>query len=371
MGRVPSVSPDLSLDRLRRIQDTLARRVIERDPANIQAVGFAPVKAELAPTVKAGRSTFPVVAQFDVWQKRHRVPPAKRITQQESLRLLNRSTGKYDAIDLATDVRQSGAVIPTGVQISVPGRRAVAAIVVRWTSTRPVPPPPPSSDDGEDPRWRWGVLTVSHLFASMGQGSAGQGSAGQGSAGQGSEGQAARLQRKVICGDGPRAVSGRVVARGRIPGGPDIGLVETGLDRLWLSGFLPRVDVEEIGSATEADLLRWTSLGTTGQLFADNRSRPWRWQTYYPSLHIEGLGRLRHVIRYDLTDTAENLQPSTAFGPGTSGGVLVAGGIPIGIQVAAMQPSYQIGYAQSFIASLSWLQERLQATSLAIVRVVT
>ncbi|WP_068131363.1 hypothetical protein [Roseimaritima ulvae] len=350
------MSSRLSFDRLRRIQQTLTRRVVERDPENIHAVGFAPLDTKPAAAALDVDGTFPVVAQFDVWQKRHRVPAAKRITPRESLRLLDRSTGRYDDIALATDVRQSGDVVPTGVPIRVPGQQAVAAVVVRWTSVQPVPPVPSNPDDAQASPWRWGVLTVSHLFAATGQGRAGQ---------------AARLQRKVTCGDGPRAVSGRVVARGRIPGGPDVALVETGLDRLWLSGFLPRVGLDEIATAREADLLAWTSRGTSGQLFADRRRLAWDWQTYYPSLHIEGLGRLQHIIRYGLKGSAGGPAAASAFGPGTSGAVLVAGGIPIGIQIAAMQPGYTIGYAQSFSASVSWLQDRLQASSLVIVRVVT
>ncbi|WP_153555916.1 hypothetical protein [Roseimaritima sediminicola] len=345
---------DLSLDRLRRMQRTLLRRVAGRDPRNIVAVGFAPSARQPADHVGDDALAVPVVAQFDVRKKRQAVPEAKRIRPEETLRLLDRDRGGYDDIRLGTRVRQAGGAEPTGVVITASDRRATAAVVVRWSRRRPVPPVPKTSALGADD-WRWGVLTVSHLFAHAD-------TSGR-----------ARVTRKAVCGSGPRDLGGRVVAAGRVPGGPDVALVETGLDRLWLSGFLPRIDVDALDPAAAGDLLRWTQEGTTGRLFA-TAAASWRWEAYYPVLDLKGLGQLQHVIRYRWRGRAAEANkpntPNKPFGPGTSGGVLVAGGIPIGLHIAAESPAYQVGYAQTFLASLPWLKRRLKATAFQMVQVV-
>ena len=336
------------------------RRVMERDPDNIQSVGFAPLAAHKP--MPTGATTLSVMAQFGVRRIRKQVADAKRISSIESVRLLDRSAQQFDEVDLVTDVEETAPVVPTGVRISTEAAHATTAVIIRWTTTRPVPPPPVSDAGPQDPRWRWGVLTVSHLFAGSDSG----------------RGQSAEVQRRAACKDGPEVIRGRVVARGRIPGGPDVGLVETGLDRLWLSGFLPRIGVTPIQPATEPDLLKWIAPGTAGVFFADDANCRWRWKTFYPQMHIDGLGNLEHVVRYELVsdgsgwDDAASHSPNTrSLGLGSSGGVLVSGGIPIGIQVAAMKPRFQVGYAQTLESSLPWLKSRLRASSLAIVNIVT
>ena len=336
------------------------RRVMDRDPDNIQSVGFAPLAAHKP--APSGAATLPVMAQFGVRRKRKQVAEAKRISAIESVRLLDRSAQRFDEIDLVTDVEETTPVVPTGVRISTEAAHATTAVVIRWTTIQPVPPPPESDAGPQDPRWRWGVLTVSHLFAGSDSG----------------RGQSAEVQRKAACEDGPEVIRGRAVARGRIPGGPDAALVETGLDRLWLSGFLPRIGVAPIQPATERSLLKWIASGTAGVFFAAEVSCRWRWRTYYPQMHIDGLGHLKHVVRYELDgegsgrDDAASHPPNVKpLGPGSSGGVLVSGGIPLGIQVAATKPRFQVGYAQMFESSLPWLKSRLRASSLAIVNIVT
>ncbi|TWU37006.1 hypothetical protein Poly41_31320 [Novipirellula artificiosorum] len=303
------------------------------------------------------RPALPVVAQFDVCRKRTDATPPQRIEKVEPVRLRDRCRDTYDSLRLPTNVVEVGSVVPTAVRISTEAAYASTAVVVRWTRVRPLPPPP--SDAVEDPRWRWGVLTVSHLFT--------------GNSADGKR-RAAKVRRLAACGDGPDAIRGRVIARGRIPGGPDVGLVETGLDRLWLSGFLPRVAAPAIDLVSESELLRWIRKGTDGNFFAIGKSVGWNWRTFYPQLSIQGLGRLRHIFRYEAKPSGVT-QPTSSdrhpFVVGTSGGILVSGGIPVGIQVAAMAPEFRIGYAQSFTASIPWLGQQLKASSLAVVNVLT
>ncbi len=240
-------------------------------------------------------------------------------------------------------------------------------MIVRWTTRRPLPALPAADELSDAPDWRWGVLTVSHLFAGGGQADSALPS------------QPAQLRRLARCELGPESIGGRVAVRGRVPGGPDLALVETGLDRLWLSGFLPRVAMEPISVAGEPELLRWTSQGTQGSLIGSAGAiLAWQWRTFYPQLSIAGLGRLTGIVRYEYAASSKatagpeySQTTRQPFGPGSSGSVLLAGGIPIGLQVAAMQPDYRIGYAQTFWASLPWLQNRLKAAALAIVHVVT
>ncbi|MCA9132727.1 MAG: hypothetical protein KDA45_06220 [Planctomycetales bacterium] len=350
-----TVSPLLSLDGLRRMQLTLTRRAVNRDPRNIHAVGFAPAGGRPQERSQPGEATqdscLPLTAQFDVVSKQREVV-AQRIAPRETVRLLDRRRQHYLRLELPTTVRLSGPIIPTGVRVDADSGRATTSVIVRWTTTRPVPSI--LLADPEDPRWRWGLLTVAHLFA---------GKVGT---------SAARVQRQAACGDGPRDIAGRLVARGRIPGGPDIGLLETGLERLWLSGFLPRLELPSLALAGEPELVRWISSGTHGKMFASGAQLPWRWNAYYPQLSIAGLGRLSEIICYEFSPASSELaaRSNAPFGPGNSGGVLVAGGIPIGLQVAAMRPEFRVGYAQAFHTSLAWLKKRLRASAIDIANVL-
>lgn len=338
----------LSFDRLRRLQATLSRRVVQRDVDNILQVGFAPQRTD--------RSEFnplqslPVTAQFDVHRKLQRVPSERKVAPVESVRLLDRKSRSYLQLDLQTDVLTTGYIVPTGVRIESGPDYATTGIVVRWTKTAPIPTID-TIEQAQDPRWRWGVLCVAHLFAKQATATTVQ----------------ARVERQSNCGVGPKSVRGELVARGRIPGGPDISLIETGLDRLWLSGLLPHPNTPQLQPVSESQLLGWISSGTQGTFLGDGLTQTWQWQTFYPELQIESLGRLRHIVRYQTNANPTNGHP---FGPGSSGGVLVAGGIPIGIQIAAISPDFQVAFAQSFDVSLHWLQNRLRATALHIVHLL-
>lgn len=336
----------LSLDCLRRLQQTLLRRVASRDAENIRSVGFSPVQNEDNPE--------PLVqVRFNVAKKLKRVAPQKRIEPTEPVRLLDRSTETYRELRLPTQVRQSGEVVPTGVAISTMDDRATASVVIRWTTVRPVPPRP-NENEPDDPRWRWGLMTVSHLFVGRGDRD---------------HHTRATIRRVAACGDGPEAIRSRVVARGRIPGGPDVAIVETGWDRLWLSGFIPKVGLPSLAMVTAADLRNWTRTGTTGNFIGDRVVIPWTWQAFYPTLVIPTLGRLQHIVAYEST-SGENVS-GAPFGPGSSGGVVVTGGLVLGLQVAAMRPKFDVGYAQTLDVSLAWLQQKLHATAIDCVHVVT
>lgn len=344
MNASNSTAPTLNFDRLRRIQTTLTRRARERDRGNIRAVGFAPGQAE--PREAAGSANLPITAQFDVQRMLPNVVAAQRIEPIEAVRVLDRQSRHYLQLALATDVMPTGEIVPTGVRIDSDSQFATTSTVVRWTTSLPVPGVP-TAFGSEDPRWRWGLLSVAHLFGS-----------------DASQPAPAGVERQLTCGQGPDRIAGRVVARGRAVGGPDISLIETGLDRLWLSGMLNKPEAPNIVPAEELQLLRWITHGTDGIFLGDGVQHGWRWQTYYPELAIEGLGKLQHVVRYEALQAAADSDP---FGPGSSGGLLLAGGIPIGIQVAAMRPGYRVGFAQTFDASLVWLQKQLRATALHIV----
>jgi hypothetical protein len=363
----------LNLDRLRRMQATLLRRIAVRDPDNIQAIGFAPHDPG-----KPGSSPRSLIAQVDVTQKRKRVSEAKRVPRIEPVRLLDRRQREYDTLELATDVNQTGSVQPTAVPIragttmtatvTATTPRATVAVVVRWTTADSITSP--NADDPHDPRWRWGILTVSHLFS------------GFSGAAESTGRPMGNIDRVVTCGSGPAIIPGRVNVRGRIPGGPDLALVETGLDRVWLSGFLADPAGPKFEPAGEAQLVRWTESGATGEHFSyrlrsgkansNNRASEsvvtqWRWLTFYPRWSLPELGRLEQVVRYELIGDTGQRKP---FGPGTSGSLLVSGGLPVGLQIAAEGPDFTIGYAQTLHASLAWLKSRLAAKQLGIVSII-
>ncbi len=345
-------SESLSIDGLRRLQTSLTRRVARRDQDNILQVGFAPKRTDRS--TSGQQASLPVTAQFDVLRKLLRVPDHRRIEPVESARLLNRSARSYQQLALQTDVLPTGSIVPTGVRVESDTDYATTSVVACWTKVTPVPPLD-SIEQAQDPNWRWGVLCVAHLFAKEAATADSQ----------------VRVERQVTCGVGPKSVQGVVVARGRVPGGPDISLIETGLDRLWLSGLLPKPNSPSLQAATQEQLLHWVSTGTDGSFYGDGVTYPWRWQTFYPELQIASLGRLRHIVRYRLAELpTAPAKIERPFGPGSSGGVLVADGIPIGLQVAAMAPDFQVGFAQSFDLSLPWLQNRLRATALHIVHLL-
>lgn len=338
----------LSFDRLRRLQTSLSRRVAQRDADNILQVGFAPQRTD-RPVIESLPS-LPVTAQFDVQRKLQRVPNERMVAPVESVRLFDRNTRSYLQLDLQTDVLTTGNIVPTGVRVESGADYATTSVVIRWTKVAPVPTVD-TIEQAQDPRWRWGVLCVAHLFRTKSSATTAQ----------------ARVERQSTCGVGPESVRGEVIARGRVPGGPDISLIETGLDRLWLSGLLPHPNAPRLLAASESQLLDWISSGTQGTFLGDGVTHSWQWQTFYPELQIESLGRLRHVVRYQSSDKPTNSHP---FGPGSSGGVVVAGGIPIGLQIAAISPDFQVAFAQSFDVSLQWLQNRLRATALHIVHLL-
>jgi len=347
-------SSTLSLDCLRRVQDTLQRRVASRDPGNIVSVGFAPQRRDSPPHATSPEQDSRVVAQFDVSRKRKRVSEDKRIQSIEPVRLLDRRSRSYRELHLGTDVVEVGEIIPTGVRISTPDEHATTSLVVRWTTVRPVPPRP-THHHPDDPRWRWGVMTVSHLFAGRGERDATS---------------RARVRRVAACGHGPDAVNGRVTRRARIPGGPDIALVETGWDRLWLSGFVPEIGLPPLVIPTEADLTRWTSRGASGTFVGDRVTHDWKWRAFYPSLLIPSLGQLQHLVSYQFQAGSGATNAIEPFGPGSSGGVILAEGVVLGMQVAAMKPDFHIGYAQSLDVSTAWLKKQFKASALEVVHVV-
>ncbi len=340
--------PALNFDRLRRIQATLSRRGAERDGENVRAIGFTPQRSDRP--AELPDSGLPVTAQFDVLRKLKRVSDDKRIEPVEAVRLLDRDSRQYHQLALSTAVRQTGEVVPTGVRVGFGSEFATTSLVVRWTTTVPVPALP-TAEEAEDPRWRWGLLSVSHLFATE----------------QSGRPTRARVERRTLCGVGPAEIQGRLIARGRVPGGPDVSIIETGLDRLWLSGFLIDPSSPSIVPADEPRLLQWVTLGTNGSFLGDGVQHAWTWQAYYPVLAIDQLGKLEQVIRYEVNGGDSIVAP---FGPGSSGGVVMAGGIPIGLHVAAMRPDYRVGFAQTFQVSLAYIRKQLRASTLQIVSVL-
>ncbi len=352
------MSAPLSLDRLRRLQATLTRRIGGRDPQRIVSIGFAPTEAAnyVADLRRpnSGDGWLPLTAQVDV-TPRGTAGGAESIEPVAAVRLFNRQQRTYDRWRIKTMLRPAASIVATGVRVSLHAQQATTSVVARWT-TVPLDSSSWASPALDDLRWRWGVLTVSHLFAAAAR------TAGK---------RRPQVGRNVWCGQGPDVVEGRLVARGRIPGGPDLGLIETGWDRLSLSGFFPNALPTDIHFAQEKELLRWTAQGTDGTFIATDRPSRWRWTTFYPQLTLPGLGRLQSIIRYQVIDQPNGQAARGPFGPGTSGGVLVTGGIPIGIQIAASQPDFRVGYAQTFQNSLRWLQRKLGATQLSIAAVVT
>lgn len=351
----------LSLDELRKLQRSLERHAAKRDAANLLAVGFGP-------KIRRGEMVPGLAARFVVRQKQAAVPEPRRIPPVARVRLRVASSGKFRQLILPTDIVEGSPPRPVGVRLFDRSQVATAAVVLRWT-TRTPPPPPPSSDDPDDPRWRWGLLTVAHLFA------------GHRSSGHLAQPRAAqpRAERATVCGDGPRFIEGTLVAVGRLPGGPDAAVIETGLDRLWLSGFLLQPAAGPLRVAERGELSQWIRHGGSGYVHGPGTVERWRFAMYLPQLTIPGLGRLRHLVQFTADDSLGSEAGSIAvskpprpapFGPGSSGAALVAGGVPVGMQVAAESPGFRTGYAQAFTAITPWLEKALAATEVAVVRVV-
>lgn len=314
--------------------------MVTRDQDNIVGVGFGPKR-------RGGRAEPGIAARFLVRHKRAQVPESRRIAATESVRLLDRTARQYDEFVFATDVIEAPPPRPVGVSLQQPRNRGTTAAAVRWTSHNTVPEDL-SVEDFRDPRWRWGLLTVSHMFAENDTGSA-------------------AVRRLSFGPDQPLSIEGRLVTAGRLPGGPDIALLETGLDRLWLSGFLPNPTARSFTTADESDVLRWIGSGLQGYAHGPGRTVAWRFELYLPEQTLPRLGKLEHLILVAAEGPAPDRQPH--FRPGTSGAVFAGGGLPAGLQIAAVAPGYELSYAQLFLSSLPWLRRRLRARRLGIVRV--
>ena len=350
MQSIDTTDPDaLSLDQLRRVQRTLERRARVADHHRLLAVGFAPPRAGGSP----GRG---ITAQLLV-QRRYTggTEPARRAAPASvaSVRVHDRSAGCYHLVRLPTElVPVAAEPQPVGTAVRDGPRHATSAAVIRWTTVTP-PPADPTAIQPDDPRWRWGLLCVAHLLG-------------------GGERHEVQIDRAQGCGGSPATIEGHVVAAGRLPGGPDAALLETGLDRLWLSGLLPDPAAPSLQTATDRDLLHWIHHGVGGYAHQHGRLVRWRLQTYLPQQTIRGLGRLRHLMRFAVDDAAAD-QPAAAdgkpFGPGTSGSILVAAGAPLAMQVAAEAPLYRVAYAQLFQAITPWIGSALGASRVALVRV--
>ncbi|WP_164103857.1 hypothetical protein [Candidatus Laterigemmans baculatus] len=371
----------LTLDDLRKLQRSLERQAAKRDAANLLAVGFGP-------KLRGGTFLPGLAARFVVRQKQAAVPEPRRIPPVARVRLRHPSTGKFRKLEFTTDIVEGAPPRPVGVRLFDRREVATAAVVLRWTTRTPTPPPP-SRDDPDDPRWRWGLLTVAHLFERRRSGADvvnPRAPRSQGPRSQGPQPRAPqpRAERAIVCGEGPRLIEGSLVAAGRLPGGPDAAVVETGLDRLWLSGFLPQPAAGPLRSAEPDELSQWIREGASGYVHGPGTIERWRFAMYLPQLTIPSLGRLDHLVQYIADDSPGPSAGSTAgpkpprpapfgpapFGPGSSGAAVVAGGVPLGIQVAAESPGFRTGYAQTFTAIAPWLEKTLGATEVALVRVV-
>lgn len=341
----------LTLDCLRRIHATLLQRRPDSSALQVRSVGFVPHGSQSASPADKSKH-FDMLVQYDV-QPASESEPVEPLASWQLVRLRDRQSGRYRQLEVKVQPKVTGGgVVPSGVRIDAENDFATTSVVVCWTKALPTPPLPTEAKP-DDPRWRWGIISVAHLFAAP----------------QGAGHGAARIARRVNCRIGPANVAGRVVARGRVPGGPDISLIETGLDRLWLSGFIDHIAAPAIAAANESQLLRWISQGADGLLLGNRVVVPWRWQAFYPELAIDGLGKLKHVVSYEVPDAKTTPPPQmmAPLGPGTSGSVIVAGGIPIGLHVAARQPDFRVGYAQSLDLSLAWLKQQTQASHLRII----
>lgn len=330
---------ELTLEDLRKLQQSLQRRAVIRDRGNHVAIGFGP-------KVAGGLRYAGLSARFVVRRKTGRVSQARRIPEKETVRLLQLGSRCYRKLTIATDVLESPQVGPVGVAVDHAGFNATSALVIRWSQTRPVPPAP-TSDNWQDTRWRWGLVTVAHAIS-------------------GSSSRRSTIERLAKCNQGPASIEGHVLVKGRLPGGPDCAVLETGAERLWLSGFLARPNMEYLSEVREQDILRWIRDGAHGYIHSIRKTGEWEMDSYYPQRTIETLGHLQHVVQFSQRGTLLGPAP---FAPGTSGAVLVEGGVPMAMQVAATMPDYQTGFAQCFAATIPWLRQALQATSLGIIGV--
>jgi hypothetical protein len=319
-----------------RLQRTLQRRRCRCDPENIWAVGFGPKICE-------GKPSGQMAARFLVRRKLARPGRQRAIPETELVRLWDPSCDAYRLLEVVTDIEVERPPRPTGVAVRGRGGKATTALVIRWSQQSR---PRREFLEAGQGAWRWGVLTVAHLGRETN----------------------VSIRRRVHCEGQPREVGGRMMVRGRLPGGPDVMLLETDRDWLWLSGLLPDPTTADLPAVPADDWLGWLASPTSGYLHSLHGIYRWQMSTYFPSYTIDGLGSLEEVVRFTV-DPADS-EHDRPLRVGTSGSILVEGGRPAAMQVAATASQYRTGYAQTLARVTGWLRERLEARHLELVHVI-
>lgn len=342
--------PQFCGDSLRRLQQTVLRKLRRIDGDNLWAIGFGP-------KVVDGNCTNRFSIRIFVQRKRKRLPHSRRIPDALTVRLFRRDAGRYDTYLLQTDLEETERVALTGVVVRGPtaekssgSKKTVTAqsttsILLRWLDPR-------IKEDECRQRaltfsaYRWGLLTVGHLV-------------------QQKSADVFTIDRNTNC-DGPTTVQGRIVKLKPTRNAPDVVLIESSYEALALSGFVPVAESLPLQPISLGEVTSWLAAAHEGFWHGPRELSRWQFSTYFPELVLPSLGRLEHIIRFQQLGSEGR---HALLRPGTSGAILAYQGRPLAMQLAAEAPGFKYGYSQALFYSLDWLRDRLAIAQLEIANV--
>jgi hypothetical protein len=279
-------------------------------------------------TISVRDPTRPLAIRVYVGQKRVRVAATQRIPARVSVRL-KRDQG-FIRLDLPTDVVPLPPLVPSGRFVTRFGEwLGAAGAVVAWRQSAPT--------------WRWGIVTVGHLFSEV-------------------PGESVTIQAQPH--EGPRLPGQRLVTSARTDL-LDASLIEVLPADLTLHGIaIPALSPTEMDYWVQNELairLRsaflaqaplfgqsWRPFAPVGFLTGD----------YFPTTHqlIPDLGNLIDVM---LVETRTVVDPP-AFARGTSGSAWTVEGRPAALQVGRDLATSMTGVGQFLDTQLAWLRQRLE-----------
>ncbi len=290
--------PALTLDQHRRIEATLRRRFRRMDPDNFVAVGLG----HALRNHRFDRTRDNCVCVF-VRRKKQRIAVTRKIPSEVRVRL--RDGSHYRTLTFPTDVISVGKLESSAVYRQYDSNLFTVGLKVGWSGR---------ALQGDEPLW----MTVGHPFY----------------AASGSRASWSRSNDDF-----------HAVARTRRGSRFDAAIVNASLATETADDegeHWPVLSLPELASAA----------GRAGESVRVEGRFPLKFQAFLPRLPIEGVGTLVNVV--------SGAGKPQMFEPGTSGAVWLHEGIPAGMQVAAVQPQFRLGFAQALTSSLVWAEQALR-----------